>query len=314
MLVAIVCYLSDCLLTPGSKSVWSGHSSKSDHCSSSVCRSLLLLSMSSTAASLECVAVRCLAVLHLTAPFDVRPSAPLPLSLPTDPHPLAHVRRHRHQGDHPHREWTGAARHLLAGYARGQHALLVTNKHTQQRGHSERGRQPPTAAATVISDLLCAFCSLRCAQLRMHWRRQGEACGCRVGACACAQTAPVRTRARPATDTRHCAGWSGCAVLFTSLQQGVMAEGIDGQTEQALKNLSAVVEAGGSTMDNVLKVLIRAASAPLAMTSAAGLQAASRARQQGVRASADHDSVGWRAVCNCALRLLADDRVPVDHG
>ena len=44
-----------------------------------------------------------------------------------------------------------------------------------------------------------------------------------------------------------------------------MAEGIEGQTEQALKNLSAVVEAGGSTMDNVLKVRsAHAAAAPWA--------------------------------------------------
>lgn len=45
-----------------------------------------------------------------------------------------------------------------------------------------------------------------------------------------------------------------------------MAEGIEGQTEQALKNLSAVVEAGGSTMDNVLKVRTHTTTtAPLAL-------------------------------------------------
>jgi enamine deaminase RidA (YjgF/YER057c/UK114 family) len=44
-------------------------------------------------------------------------------------------------------------------------------------------------------------------------------------------------------------------VCLSSSQSGVVVEGgVEAQTEQALTNLSAVLEAGGSSLANVLKV------------------------------------------------------------
>lgn len=91
-----------------------------------------------------------------------------------------------------------------------------------------------------------------------------------MGAHTCTLSGRVVTPT--AADARPCV-WSAAVRFSSLLQQGVMAEGIEGQTEQALKNLSAVVEAGGSTMDNVLKV--RSSS------SGAGTGVAARLQGQG---------------------------------
>jgi 2-iminobutanoate/2-iminopropanoate deaminase len=59
------------------------------------------------------------------------------------------------------------------------------------------------------------------------------------------------SQATRAGTTLYC---SGC--LGMEPKTGELREGIEAQTEQALKNLQAIIEAGGSSMDNVLKCTI----------------------------------------------------------
>jgi len=96
------------------------------------------------------------------------------------------------------------------------------------------------------------------------------------------------------------------------VQNGVMAPGgIEAETEQALKNLTAVVEAGGSTMENVLKVRRLGAGRSTAQWRGA---AAGGPRPVGSRASEWADCTAVLTFVASCLSLSSDDRVPDDHG
>ena len=55
---------------------------------------------------------------------------------------------------------------------------------------------------------------------------------------------------------------SGCIPLDPSTMQ-IVSGGIEAQTEQVLKNLKAVVEAGGSELGKVVKTTVRQKNIPL---------------------------------------------------
>lgn len=72
----------------------------------------------------------------------------------------------------------------------------------------------------------------------------------------------VQTNAAPAAIGPYSQGIKLNGLIFVSGQlpldpeSGSMPEGVEAQTEQALKNLSAVLEAAGSGLDAVLKTTI----------------------------------------------------------
>ena len=55
---------------------------------------------------------------------------------------------------------------------------------------------------------------------------------------------------------------SGCIPLDPSTMQ-IVSGGVEAQTEQVLKNLKAVVEAGGSELGKVVKTTVRQKNIPL---------------------------------------------------
>jgi 2-iminobutanoate/2-iminopropanoate deaminase len=71
----------------------------------------------------------------------------------------------------------------------------------------------------------------------------------------------IHTDAAPAPIGPYSQATVANGIVFTAGQVGLdtagtMATGIDGQTRQALINIKAVLEAAGSSMENVLKMTI----------------------------------------------------------